>query len=57
MAKARDIEIAELASEAGAKMVREYIAELRKQGKIKGKLTVTIKEGKKHIRFPFREDS
>ena len=57
MAKVSDIEIAELAARAGAKMVRVYIAELRRQGKIKGKLTVIVKEGKNQVEFPFREDS
>ncbi len=57
MAKVSDIEIAELAARAGAKMVRAYIAELRRQGKIKGKLTVIVKEGKNQVEFPFREDS
>jgi len=57
LAKVSDIEIAELAARAGAKMVRVYIAELRRQGKIKGKLTVIVKEGKNQVEFPFREDS
>ena len=38
-------------------MVRAYIAELRKEGKIKGKLKVIVKDGRKQAEFPFREDS
>jgi hypothetical protein len=55
MARSRDLRIAEAAAHAMAKFGREYIAELRRQGKIKGRLYVIIKDGKKQVRRPFRE--
>ena len=36
-------------------MVKEYIAEMRKQAKIKGQLSVLIKDGKTLILLPYRE--
>jgi len=53
----RDLDTAELAAKAGGKMIRAYIAELRKKGRIKGKLTVVVREGKKIYAFPFRENT
>ncbi len=55
MGKAGDLKVAKKVAEAGAKMIREYIAEMRRQGRIKGKLFVTVKEGKRRITFPYRE--
>lgn len=55
MTKSQGMRLAELVARAGAKMVREYVAEMRKQGKIKGKLFIVINDGKKQRRFPFRE--
>ncbi len=55
MGKDGDLALAEKVGKAGAKMVREYIAEMRRQGRIKGKLFVTVKEGKRQITFPYRE--
>jgi hypothetical protein len=49
------MKLAEIVAKHGAKMVREYIAELRRQGRIKGKLTVVLKDGKREVRRPFRE--
>ncbi|MBI2126271.1 MAG: hypothetical protein HYU02_03020 [Thaumarchaeota archaeon] len=56
MERFRDLETAELAAKAGGKMIRAYIAELRKKGRIKGKLTVVVRDGKKKYEFPFRDD-
>jgi hypothetical protein len=47
--------LAESVAKAGAMMIREYLAELRRQGRIKGNLYVVIKEGKRSAKFPFHE--
>ena len=47
MGETGNLKLAKKLAEAGAKMVREYIAEMGRQGRIKGKLFVTVKEGKK----------
>ena len=49
------MKLAESVASAGAKMVRDYLAELRRQGKIRGNFYVVIKNGKKSARFPLRE--
>lgn len=56
MERFRDLETAELAARAAGKMIRAYVAELRKQGRIKGKLTVVVRVGKKSREFPFPDD-
>lgn len=55
MVKPRDMKLAESVAKAGAKMVRDYVKELRRQGRVKGKLYVMIRDGKKQAKFPFRE--
>ena len=55
MKKSRDARIAEAAAHAMAGVGREYIAELRRQGKIRGKLYVVLKDEKKQIKRPFKE--
>lgn len=55
MGKSRDMKLAESVGKAGAKMVRDYLAELRRQGRIKGNLYIIIRDGKKSAKFPFRE--
>jgi len=35
-------------------MVKEYLAELRRQGRIKGNLSIVMKDGKKLAKFPFK---
>ena len=55
MVRSRDVKIAEAAARAMAKFGREYIAELRRQGKIKGNLYVVLKDGKRQVKRPFRE--
>jgi len=47
--------LAESVAKAGAMMIKEYLAELRRQGRIKGNLYVVIKDGKRSAKFPFRE--
>jgi hypothetical protein len=47
--------VAEIIAKAGAKMMRDYVKELRRQGKIKGNLYIVLKDGKKQFRRPFRE--
>ncbi len=56
MGKDGDLALAEKVAAAGAQIVREYIAEMRRQGRIKGKLYLTIREGRKRIQVPYSED-
>lgn len=51
-----DLALAEKVAKAGAKMIKAYIAEMRKQGRIKGRLYVTVREGRKKVQLPYRED-
>ena len=55
MGKSRDMKLAEIVGKAGARMVRDYLAELRRQGRIKGKLYIVFKDGKKQMKLPFSE--
>jgi len=57
MAKSRDMKLAESVAKAGARMIREYVKEMRRQGRIKGNLYIMIKDGKKVAKLPFRETS
>jgi hypothetical protein len=41
MGRDGDLVLAERIGDAGAEMLRAYLSELRRQGRIKGKLTVT----------------
>ena len=56
MGEEGDLKLAEKVGKWGAKMMKEYIAEMRRQGRIKGKLYVRVREGKKRFEFPYRED-
>ena len=51
-----DLAVAERVGRAAAKVVREYIAEMRRQGRIKGKLFVEVRNVKRSIQVPYRED-
>ena len=55
MGKDGDLAVAEKVGKAAARVVREYIAEMRRQGRIKGKLYLVIREGRKRIQIPYRE--
>jgi hypothetical protein len=55
MGKTGDLKLAEKLAEGAKIMMREYIAEMRRQGKIKGKLYVRIREGRRKVEFPYRE--
>lgn len=55
MGKSRDMKLAESVGKAGARMVRDYLAELRRQGRIKGNLYIIVKDGKKRAKFLLRE--
>jgi hypothetical protein len=55
MANTGDVALAEKIAAGASMMVREYIAEMRKQGKIKGHLSILIKDGKTQIRLPYRD--
>ncbi len=49
------MKLAESVAKAGALMVREYVREMRRQGRIKGKLYVMLKDGKTTVKAPFKE--
>lgn len=55
MAPPGKVALAEKSAPGGAKMIHEYLAELRRQGRINGRLVVTVKEGRQRIELPFRE--
>jgi len=55
MAKSRDMRLAETVAKAGARMIKDYVKELRRQGRIKGNLYIVIKDGRKRTKSPFRE--
>ncbi len=55
MGKDGDLILAEKVAEAWAVMVRDYVAEMRRQGKITGKLFVEVREGGRKIRVPYHE--
>ena len=48
--------LAERIAEGSAAMVRAYLDELRRQGRIKGQLSIIVKDGRKEIRLPFPSD-
>ncbi len=50
-----DLILAEKVAEAWAVMVHDYVAEMRRQGRIAGKLFVEVKEGGRKIRVPYDE--
>ena len=51
----KDAEVARKVAEGASIMVRKYIREMRRQGRIKGKLRVRVKDGKRITDFPFAE--
>lgn len=55
MGEEGDLKLAETVGKWGAKMMKEYIAEMRRQGRIKGKLYVRVKEGRTKVELPYRE--
>ena len=54
MANTRDLAIAESVAVGAAKMIDEYLAEMRRQGRIHGELSVLVKDGDKRVRFQYK---
>lgn len=50
-----NIEFSQKVADAGAKFIKEYLAELREQGKTKGKLSLLIREGRTRLQLDYRE--
>jgi len=50
-----DVEFPQRVADAGAKFIREYLAELREQGKTKGKLSLIVKQGRTRVELDYRE--
>ena len=48
-----DMRIAEKVARDSAILVRDYIEEMRRQGRIKGKLSLVVTDGKRRIKVPF----
>ena len=54
MANTGDLAIAESVAAGAAKMIDEYLVEMRRQGRIQGELFVIVKDRKRRIRFQYR---
>jgi len=54
MGEDRDLRLAKKFAKGAKEMMGEYFEEMRRQGRIKGKLTVTIRNGRKKIELPYR---
>jgi len=52
MDSARDLRVARKVASGSAAMIREYLDEMRKQGRINGELSIVVKDGKKERRLP-----
>jgi hypothetical protein len=50
-----DIDFPRKVADAGAKFIKEYLAELRDQGKTKGKLSLVVRQGKTRLELKYRE--
>jgi hypothetical protein len=53
METARDLRVARKIASGSAIVIREYIDEMRKQGRIRGKLSIVVKDGKRELRLPY----
>jgi hypothetical protein len=53
MDSAGDLRVARRIASGSAIVIREYLDEMRKQGRITGELSILVKEGKKERRLPF----
>jgi len=54
LANTRDLAIAESVAAGAAKMIDEYLAEMRSQGRVHGELSVLVRDGNKRVRFQYR---
>jgi hypothetical protein len=48
-----DVSYPQKVADAGAKFIREYLAELRREGKVKGKLSLIVRDGKTKIELDY----
>ena len=55
MERTWDMRYPKKVADAGAKFIKEYLAELRQEGKVKGKLSLEVRDGKKKIELAYRE--
>ena len=53
MESAGDLRVARKIASGSAAVIREYIDEMRKQGRITGELSVVVKDGKRERRSPY----
>lgn len=54
MERTWDIDYPQKVANAGGKFIKEYLAELRKEGKVKGKISLVIREGQKEIVLDYK---
>jgi len=55
MANTRDLALAETVAAGAAKMIDEYVVEMRRQRRIHGELSVLVKDSDKRARFQYRK--
>ena len=48
-----DLRVARKVAAGSAAVIREYIDEMRKQGRISGQLSIVVREGNKERRLPY----
>ncbi len=48
-----DLRVAKKIATGSAVVIREYVDEMRKQGRISGELSIVVREGKKERRLPY----
>jgi len=53
MESAGDLRLAQKIAIGSAVLIREYIDEMRRQGRINGELSIVVKEGGKERRMPY----
>ena len=53
MESAGDLRVAKKVASGSAAFIREYIEEMKKQGRIGGELFIVVKEGNKELRLPY----
>jgi hypothetical protein len=53
MESAGDLRVARKIAAGSAVVIREYIDEMRKQGRITGELSIVVRQGKKERRLPY----
>ncbi len=53
MDSAGDLRVAEKIARGSALVIKEYIEEMRKQGRISGELSIVVKNGSRERRMPY----